>query len=89
MILASDPFDTGLDLFGTATRTIDYTIAGTATIAAVQLGAIVAGHLIATLAAHDRAVRMYPGRVGLRTQYPMLAAMVTLTVGAVGLVYAV
>jgi hypothetical protein len=54
----------------------------------VQLGAIVAGHLVATLAAHDRAVRLYPPAVALRTQYPMLAAMVALTVGAVGLLFA-
>lgn len=40
------------------------------------------------MAAHDRAIRLYPSDVALRTQYPMLAAMVALTIGAVGLLFA-
>lgn len=88
VILASDPFGTGANLFGTAGRVIDYTVLGTTTIALVQVGAIVAGHVAAAVSAHDRAVRLFPPRVALRTQYPLLAAMVALTVGAVGLVFA-
>ncbi|HVL85571.1 MAG TPA: hypothetical protein VM367_14975 [Pseudonocardia sp.] len=87
-ILASDPLGTGADLLGTAGRTIDYTVVGTTTIALVQLGGIVLGHLVAAASAHDQAYRLFPRRVALRTQYPMLAAMVTLTIGAVGLVFA-
>lgn len=88
VILASDPFGTGADLLGTAGRVIDYTVVGTTTIALVQVGAIVAGHIVAAVSAHDRAVRLFPRGVALRTQYPLLAAMVALTVGAVGLVFA-
>jgi hypothetical protein len=33
-------------------------------------------------------VRLFPPGVALRTQYPLLAAMVALSVGAVGLVFA-
>lgn len=86
-ILASDPLATGADLFGTAGRVIDYTVVGTTTIALVQIGGIVAGHLVAAVSAHDRAVRLFGGRAALRTQYPLLASMVVLTVGAVGLVF--
>lgn len=81
-LLAVDPFG------GQAARTVDYTVIGTTTIALVQLGGIVVGHLVAAISAHDQAHRLFPSRVALRTQYPMLAAMVALTVGAVGLVYA-
>jgi hypothetical protein len=88
VILASDPMGTGADLIGTAGRAIDYTVLGTTTIAVVQLGGIVVGHLVAAISAHDQAHRLFPPRLALRTQYPMLAAMVALTVGAVGLVFA-
>lgn len=86
-ILASDPLATGADLLGTAGRVIDYTIVGTTTIAFVQIGGIVAGHLVAAVSAHDRAVRLFGRRAALRTQYPLLASMVVLTVGAIGLVF--
>ena len=88
VILVSDPFGTGADLLGTAGRAVDYTVIGTTTIALVQIGAIVAGHVVAAVSAHDRAVRLFPPGVALRTQYPLLAVMVTLSVGAVGLVFA-
>ncbi|QJY47910.1 hypothetical protein [Pseudonocardia broussonetiae] len=88
IILASDPLGNGTDLFGTANRTVDYAVVGTTTIALVQLGAIVIGHLVATVSAHDRSLRMFPAPIATRVQYPLLAAMVALTCGAVGLVFA-
>ncbi|ALE82487.1 hypothetical protein [Pseudonocardia sp. HH130629-09] len=87
-VLVSDPFGTGADLFGTAGRAVDYTVVGVGAIAAVQLGAIVAGHVVAAVAAHERALRRFPAGVALRVQYPMLASMVMLTFGAVALVLA-
>lgn len=88
VVLASDPFGTGADLFGTADRAVDYTIVGVGAIAAVQLAAIVLGHVAAAVAAHERAVRLFGPRAALRIQYPMLASMVVLTCGAVALVLA-
>jgi hypothetical protein len=88
IILASDPMGTGVDLLGTGARVIDYTVVSAGSIALVQLGGIVLGHLVAAVSAHDQAHRLFPARVALRTQYPMLGAMVALTVGAVGLVFA-
>jgi len=87
-VLASDPFGTGADLFGTADRAVDYTVVGVGTIAAVQLAAIVLGHVVAAIAAHERAVRLFPPRIALRIQYPVLASMVVLTCAAVALVLA-
>jgi hypothetical protein len=87
-VLASDPLGTGADLFGTASRAIDYTVVGTTTIALVQLAGIVLGHLAAAVSAHDRAVRLFPPTIAVRIQYPLLAAMLVLTCGAVGLIFA-
>lgn len=87
-VLASDPWGTGADVFGTAGRAVDYTLVGVGAIAAVQLAAIVLGHVAAAVAAHERALRLYPPRTAQRIQYPMLGAMVVLTCGAVALVLA-
>jgi hypothetical protein len=88
LILASDPFASGANLLGTAERTIDYNVLSTSTIATVQVTAIVFGHLVAAVGAHDRAIRLLPAKTAVRTQYPLLAAMVALTMGAVGLLFA-
>ena len=88
LILASDPFASGLNLLGTTGRSIDYSVVSTSTIAIVQVAAIVLGHLVAAVGAHDRAVRLLPGKTAVRTQYPLVAAMVVLTMGAVGLIFA-
>jgi hypothetical protein len=82
--LASDPFQTGLDLFGTAGNLIDYTAVSPRTISLVQVGAIVLGHVLGVVLAHDRAVRVSPDRA-LRAQYPLLVVMVLFTVGGLGL----
>lgn len=81
LALASDPTQTGLDLFGTAGWTVDYTAVSTTTIAWVQVGAIVVGHLAGVLLAHDRAVALFSGKTATRSQVPLLIAMVAYTVG--------
>ena len=78
--LASDPFGMGWDLFGTAGYRIDYTLLSTAAIAWIQTAAIAVGHVLAVLVAHDRAVERYPRSLAVRSQYPMLAAMIVYTV---------
>jgi len=83
-ILASDPFDTGLNLFGTAGREIDYGVLTSRAIALVQLIAIVTGHVLGVVLAHDRALQVTVGADGraTATQLPMLILMVGLTMGA-------
>jgi hypothetical protein len=85
LALASDPFGRGWDLFGTIDETVDYRAVSTRTIAYVQVGAIVLGHVVGVVAAHDRAVESYERRVVERSQYPLLAVMVLYTVGGLGL----
>jgi len=84
-ILASNPFAVaGVDLFGTYGRAIDYTTVSPRTIANVQVGAIVLGHVVGVVLAHDRAVRESPRRPTLG-QVPLVAVMVAFTVGGLAL----
>ena len=84
-ILASNPFgQEGVDLFGTYGNAIDYTAVSPRAIGNVQVGAIVLGHVLGVVLAHDRAVR----EGGHRTtggQLPLVAAMVAFTVGGLSL----
>jgi hypothetical protein len=78
-ILASDPFAHGWNLFGTADWQIGYTVISTATIALVQVAAIVTGHVLGVVVAHDRAVGTFPEKAKTDAQYPLLVVMVTYT----------
>ena len=79
--LASDPFGEGWNLFGTAGYQVNYTLLSPSTIAWIQTATIAAGHVLGVITAHDRAVERFPPRLAVRSQYPMLAAMVFYTVG--------
>ena len=84
-ILASNPFGVhGMDLFGTYGRAVDYTAVSPRTIANVQVLAIVLGHVIGVVLAHDRAVRETPER-STAGQVPLVTVMVAFTVGGLGL----
>jgi hypothetical protein len=80
-ILASDPFARGWDLLGTIGNAVDYTAVGTRTISLVQVAAIVVGHIVGVILAHDRAVKVATGVKARTSQYPLLAVMVTFTIG--------
>jgi hypothetical protein len=79
-ILASDPFQTGQDLFGTAGNRLDLTAVSPDTIAGVQVASIVLGHVLGVVLAHDRAVRLCPPGRSRSSQYPLLVVMVAFTV---------
>jgi hypothetical protein len=83
--LVSDPFGRSWDLFGTAARTIDYTVISSSGIAYVQAGAIVVGLVAGVDIAHDRAVEELPPKAAARSQYPLLAVMVGYTVAGLAL----
>ena len=84
--LASDPFGRGWDLFGTIDVVPNYRLLSTSTIAWVQAGAIVVGHVSGVVAAHDRAVERHrSAKLAGRSQWPLVAAMVLYTVGGLGL----
>ena len=78
--LLSDPFALGWDLFGTAHFSINYRAVSVELIAWVQALSIVIGHVAGVMVAHDRAVELFPRRLALRSQYPLLAVMVGYTI---------
>ncbi len=78
-ILASDPFGRGWDLFGTGDWAINFLVVSTRAIALVQVAAIVTGHVLGVVAAHDRAVGLFSGLDKRRGQYALLAVMVLYT----------
>ncbi len=83
LYLASDPFSKDWNLFGLTGRTIDYSVLSTATIALVQVGALVAGHVVGVAVAHDRAVSLFVGDDKKKSQLPMLLVMVLFTVAGI------
>jgi hypothetical protein len=84
LILASDPFAQGVDLFGTLGWAVNYTLVSPRTISLVQAVAIVGAHVIGLVLAHDRAL-VIDAEDGGRphrpwaAQLPMLGVMVVLT----------
>ena len=79
--LLSDPFGRGWNLIGTYDFRVNYRAVSTRTIALVQVGAIVVGHVCGVVVAHDRAVALFPSRLAIRSQLPLLEVMVIYTVG--------
>jgi hypothetical protein len=79
--LLSDPLGTTTtDLFGTASAGVDFRLISATAIWYVQVGALVAGHVVGLTLAHDRAVAWWPDyRDASRSQYWMLAVMVAFT----------
>jgi hypothetical protein len=79
--LLSDPLGTGsTDLFGTAGSGIDFTVLSANAIWYVQVAALVVGHAIGLMLAHDRALVYWPDyRKATASQYWMLAVMVAFT----------
>ncbi|HEX6666135.1 MAG TPA: fenitrothion hydrolase [Solirubrobacterales bacterium] len=79
--LLSDPLGTAhTDLFGTASGGIDFRVLSANAIWYVQVGSLVAGHVLGLTLAHDRALVYWPDyRRATASQYWMLAVMVAFT----------
>jgi hypothetical protein len=79
--LLSDPLGTGTtDLFGTAAWEVDYKVLSANAIWYVQVAALIAGHVVGLMLAHDRALVYWPDyRNATASQYWMLAVMVAFT----------
>ncbi|MEV7559422.1 hypothetical protein [Streptomyces sp. NPDC089795] len=54
-------------------------------LAALQVIAVVTGHVLGVVAAHDRSVRLFPPEKAVAGQLPLLALMITYTVGGLSL----
>ncbi len=87
--LASDPLGTGADLIGTADLApLTSPASQPGLLASIKVGAVVIGHVVAAVAAHDRALTVLPPRHQITGQLPMLAAMIAFTVGGLYLLFA-
>ncbi|WP_139984289.1 hypothetical protein [Nocardioides litoris] len=85
---ASDPFSTGANYFGTADLPDLVWLSYHPTLlATIKVGAVVAGHVVAATAAHDRALQLLPRRHQLTGQIPLLIAMVGFTSGGLLLLF--
>ncbi|GGQ29787.1 hypothetical protein GCM10010215_62490 [Streptomyces virginiae] len=54
-------------------------------LAALQVIAVVTGHVLGVVAAHDRSVRLFPPAKAVAGQLPLLALMITYTIGGLSL----
>ncbi len=79
--ILSDPLGTGhTDLFGTANNLVDYKVLSANVIWYIQVAALVVGHVIGLMLAHDRALVYWPDyKRATASQYWMLAVMVAFT----------
>ncbi|WP_433271744.1 hypothetical protein ACQPZF_13560 [Actinosynnema sp. CS-041913] len=75
-------------LFGVDGFTPDDLLAAPAVVASVQIGAVLAGHLLAVVSAHDRALWLLPRQRHLTGQVPLLVLMVGYTSGGLALLFA-
>lgn len=88
LIKASDPFSNGANWFGTANWSVDYWFAFHPTLLAViKVTAVVIGHVLGVVAAHDRAIKLLPRQHQLTGQLPLLFAMVGFTAGGLYLLF--
>jgi hypothetical protein len=88
LVLLSDPLARGWNLLGTADWPVSYWISEHPTFLAVlKVLAVVTGHVLGVVAAHDRAVRLLPRRHQLTGQLPLLFVMVFYTITGLYLLF--
>jgi hypothetical protein len=89
LIYLSDPLSNGANIFGTGLLGLNTSITNHSTmIATIQVCAVVGGHLMGVISAHDRAVALFPRHKALAGQLPLLVVMVAYTVGGLLLLFA-
>jgi hypothetical protein len=84
----SDPLGDGSDLLGIGGNGISYTWAAPTTVATIQVTAVVVGHVVGVIAAHERATRTIAKDRVLRSQLPMLGVMIVFTLSGLLLLFA-
>jgi uncharacterized membrane protein len=88
IVQLSDPLGKGWNVLGTADWKVSYWISTHPTfLAVVKVLAVVTGHVLGVVAAHDRAVKLLPKRHQLTGQLPLLFVMVFYTVTGLYLLF--
>jgi len=89
LIQMSDPLTTGANYLGTGNWAVSYWLSYHPTLlATIKVLAVVTGHVLGVVAAHDRAVKLLPKRHQLTGQLPLLFVMVGFTVSGLYLLFA-
>ncbi len=85
---ASDPLGKGWDILGTASVEPTYWFSYHPTLlATIKVLAVVIGHVVAAVAAHDRAITLLPKRDQITGQLSLLIVMVGFTAGGLYLLF--
>jgi hypothetical protein len=80
VIALADPFGRGWNLLGLAHQHVAYVLsAHPPVLAAIKVACVVTGHVLAVIAAHDRALRLLPAGHQLTGQLAMMLVMVGYT----------
>ena len=89
VVFLSDPLVTGdANYLGTADWTVVYFLSLRPTLlATLKVGFVLTGHILAVIAAHDRAVKVLPERSQVSGQLAMLVLMLFYTVGGLLLLF--
>jgi hypothetical protein len=88
LIQLSDPMGTGANLLGTGDGEVSYWLSAHPTpLAVTKVLAVVTGHVVGVVAAHDRAMSLLPQRRRLTGQLPLLLVMVGYTVSGLYLLF--
>lgn len=88
IIQISDPMGDGSNLFGTANWSVSYFLSeNPSVLSVIKVLAVLAGHVVGVVAAHDRAVSLLPERHRIIGQLALLVVMVVYTVGGLYLLF--
>ncbi len=88
LILLSDPLARGDNYLGTAGLQVNYWLSAHPTFLSVtKVLAVVTGHVLGVIAAHDRALSLLPKKHQLTGQLPLLLVMVAYTVTGLFLLF--
>jgi hypothetical protein len=88
LVLAADPLGTGDNLLGLAPADVSFALVTATGVATLQVVAVVCGHIAGAVAAHDRAVRLFPPQAARLGQLPLLLLMVGYTYLGLSLLFA-
>jgi len=83
----ADPLGTGADLLGLGDRGVSFAWVQPTFVSTLQVSAVVLGHIVGVVLAHDRAVGLFPRKVAVLGQLPLLALMVAYTVAGLLLLF--
>lgn len=88
LIQLSDPMVKGQNLLGTANWSVDYWLSyHPTTLASIKVLAVVIGHIVGVVAAHDRALELLPKRHQVVGQLGLLVVMVAYTASGLYLLF--